>query len=375
MSTRTAAPPAALRLAAAFCLVVCPGVGLADGPERSTAEEVVRSYLHRYSEVKSLLVTYKAGASANGVDLLHGGYVLTTLGVEGRSRYASTAHIIEPGMKALDDSTYNISLYDGRSFNAVYPVERVYTTSVRFATPDYTIKVRGEPILECLSWWPRGDDSEPPEFRGKPFFLVSILQEKAPSFRGGAEVIGSRSCHVIELPDLDVLWFDTREGHLVRRRHYFDETKKFAMQYDLADFRSVPGGPTLPYRIKRAVVDTGAGKSISEDDYEVTDYKVNTLTDSFFRYEPPAGTLVFDRDTDLCHQIPGGLDFLDETVTRVKKMVGPLPARTGGRRLWSPLIVGGAALASGACALLLAGGRAGRGDTRPVAGGEEARAI
>ena len=257
---------------------------------------------------------------------------------------------VNSAVGADDDPLHGISIFDGVSFNAAYPLERVYETSVRNALPVYTIKVRGNPIQECLGWWPLSDSSKPPEFDGQPFFVQTLAQLQRSTDRTGTEVINGRSCRIADFSDIDALWIDARTGNLIRRVHYFDKSRRFAMEYDLEDFKPVNGDLELPYRLIRRYVQVNPRVVRSENVYSVMKYKINNVSDSIFQYVTPPGTLIHDRDTDQTSQASGGLDLLDIVVDRVRRYVPASPSsKKTELRGWLPPAFG----VLSACTLIL----------------------
>jgi hypothetical protein len=56
--------------------------------------------------------------------------------------------------------------------------------------------------------------------------------------------------------------------------------------------------------------------------------EVNKVPDDLFRFAPPPGTLVQNRDTREVSQVPGGLSFLDDVVATARRDAEGTPAGT-----------------------------------------------
>jgi len=84
-----------------------------------------------------------------------------------------------------------------------------------------------------------------------------------------------------------------------------------------------------------------------ESVFRIDRYEVNNVPDEMFTHQPGPGTLVLDRDTDLYHQVPGGLEHLEVICERVMQSArGAAATERPGVRAWPvPLL---AALVCGA---------------------------
>jgi hypothetical protein len=312
------------------------------------SSEALRRYFAHLGRIETLGAEYVSTERHGDGPADHSDSVVSwRLLVKGRRRLLEVTHT-NSEVGAKDDPQHGISLYDGVSFNAAYPLERVYEVSVKKALPVYTIKVRGNPVQECLGWWPAADTSEPPEFDGRPFFLRASAPPRRSKDRPGTEEVHGRRCLVVEVDDLDVLWIDAATGNLMRRVHYFDASRRFAMEYDLSDFRPVAAGLELPHLLIRRFVQNEPREVRAENRYAVSGYEVNNVTEAAFAYTPPPGTLIHDRDTDYLTQVPGGLDLLDVVVDRVRRFLPEPPAGSataGSPRGWlAPAAGAGAAI-------------------------------
>jgi hypothetical protein len=313
-------------------------------------DEIRRCVAQAHDRLKSLRVEFRAFKPREGPS---GKHLETIVAAKGQSRYESLVHVV-PG-QSVDPGAY-INLYDGTSFNTYYPYKRRYEISRLAAAPQYTWKVRGHAFFECLGWWPPGDDSEPLKPQERALFVKDVLADPECRVSPFLDRVDGRWCHVVENPGLEILWIDAQRGTLLKRERYGGgDALRLTATYHLMDYREVASGIWLPYTIRRKVEAFGR-----ENVYQVEKYEVNNVPDELFSFTPGPGTLVYDRDTDEFHQVPGGEDFLEKMVNRVTHISAAQSpsgesAGSSARRILVALVSGAAI--SGAVSALLAGRR------------------
>lgn len=285
-----------------------PGAGADPGEPKATRtlDQVRDGLLEPHRRLRSVRLEYHArrpGAST-------GEGVRGIFAAKGRFRYSFQEH--DWVGKSGADPASEAAFYDVASWNVYYPSIRRYEVSRRFTGEDFTLKIRGAAIFECLSWWPPDDDSAPPLFRDRPHFLKDVLAEPSCRLRPTQERLGDRPCHVIEVPGLDTLWVDAERGVLLRRDHFVGEPATLQARYLYGDHRPVADGISLPHTIHREYfIDPMV------TDFEIVRYEANSVPDETFRFTPGPGTMVVDRDTDQWYQVPGGFEYFESLVQQI----------------------------------------------------------
>ncbi len=281
-------------------------------PATMSVEQIRRAVAQAHERIRSLRVEYRAFKRGDGPS---GGYLRVVVAAKDRSRYESLGHVV-PGQ--TEDPGAYVNLYDGACFDTYYVFGHRYETTRLAATPRYTFKVRAHAFFECLAWWPPGDDSQPPRLKKRGLFLKEVLADTECRVRPYQECIDGRSCHVVEIPGIDVVWIDAERGALLKRERFSGgDRPELIARYYLGSYRDVRGGIWLPYTIHRVLEATSLDTL-----YEVQKYEVNSVPDELFSFTPVPGTLIVDRDTDTFRQVPGGTDYLQELCARANSISG-----------------------------------------------------
>jgi hypothetical protein len=265
--------------------------------------------------LRSLRVEYESIVSIRQQPPNEAGKIRRAAAAKGVCRYISTLQFVD-GKPFEDDPEFAHSFYDGRSWNAYHPYNRIYQTSRRFMDPTHTLKARGEAYFESLGWWPPDDPSDPPSLDGRRFFLNIVLANESCRVRAEQEQVEGLWCHVVEVPGYDRIWLDD-DGWVVRRTCYEGDESRLSMHYELSDFRPVSPGVRLPHSVRRVEYSTAERAVLYESRFRVIGCQANSVPDAQFTFTPGPGTLVYDRDTDTAIQVPGGLDFIDQSVARI----------------------------------------------------------
>ncbi|MFV0445929.1 MAG: hypothetical protein ACK5Q5_20310 [Planctomycetaceae bacterium] len=203
------------------------------------------------------------------------------------------------------------------SWNVFMPYQRRYEMSERFAVSPYCDKARINVLYESIGWWPPGDASPRPTSHGVPVFIVDVVSHPQFALTGEIELIDGHQCEIASIPSVVSLWYDPTLNVIRKRvdRYHVDYQSDPVIGEDLfSRFVEVAPGVWLPSEIQRRVIGRGHTSVLT-----VT-YAVNEATNAgLFDFEPPPGTLVYDRDTDTAYQLPGGEDWLDVIVERVRQ--------------------------------------------------------
>jgi hypothetical protein len=254
------------------------------------------------------------------------------------SRYVYSVHFNANQPPGLDLDTNEI-YYDGTSkiLQEFRPAQRYCETFQRNAD-NFSWKVRCEFFLECTGWWPPGDRSQPP-VRESPFLLFEALADERCRVLLLQEKVGEAWCHVVERPGVDRLWLDPEIGFAPRRRQWYHGHPTIRnIEYTLSDYREAAPKVWIPWRLRRVIVNPVRGASgrpvgiEGETEAIVVRAEVNQVPERRFRLDILPGTLIWDGDTGIMRQVPGGLAFLD-AVAELAERRSALYARN---RLASP---------------------------------------
>lgn len=298
-----------LTLVALLGFAIAPDRGDANGMSLDTLGDLkasVRSQQACLTGLKAVIRSWHVGRPEEVVSCV--------VAAKERSRYESLWHGKREDRE--HDPGSITRFYDGAAFNVFDHYERRYEISERFAVQPYLSKVRRHFLFECLGWWPPGDESAPLSRNdGEPEFIIDILNDERLRLLEQRETIDERLCCIVKIPLVVRLWIDPELG-VVRRREQLgkgpDGRERLLAVYHLSQFRQYKGGVRLPQRITREFPTENLHTV-----HVIESYEVNTASDELFTFAPPPGTLVYDRDSDTFHQIPGGLDGLETVVQRI----------------------------------------------------------
>lgn len=305
-------------VACAALLAAASAAAAEDAPPDSSpgavlgVDEIRAALLSAHSSLRRLKATVRSGGARDALPT-----AINVVAAAGESRYELSWHAT---YAVPDDDPLAIErFYDGRNWNLFQPYERRYEVSRRFAIPPYIDKVRLSVLFDALAWWPPDDPSEPPRSHGTAVFLQDMISDPRCAVTGLAAVEGGLVCHRVEVPGEFVFWYDAALNVIRRRRdvcHIAHRDTTVTVEYRLMDFCEVAPGIRLPQTIHRRMPHSNV-----ETWHAVAGYAVNDdVPDSQFAFDPPAGTLVYDRDTDTSRQIPGGVDWLSHVAKRVERL-------------------------------------------------------
>jgi hypothetical protein len=249
--------------------------------------------------------------------------------VKGLLRFVDNAHF-GPEMRWEQNPERNQIYYTGDRLDVYFPNHRYFETSEENAKLIYALKVRVDLFLECLGLWPEGD-GEPPE-NTAALFLHEALNESDCRVLPALEAVDGVWCHVVERPGKEKIWIDAGHGWRMRRREFYAGSPPLVShRYELSDYREVEPGAWLPWKYGRVLYSfpPGGGEPqvLSEVKTTVKAMEINRVADDTFRFTPPPGTIIQNRDNREFTRIPGGLSYLDgvvdDTRTRIPAAAQP----------------------------------------------------
>jgi hypothetical protein len=311
------------------------GEALSSGQAGDVAE-IRSSVLARHNLVESLDVRYCIiAASGNPFDPYV--YVRHHLILKNRHRYRENVHFTDRQPPSVDVN-HTMQFFDGETLDVFFVASRMYETSRNNASSIYMWKVRLDPILDCMGWWPENDDSPVnPDVREAAMPLRFALELSDYVLNPELEVVDGHRCCVLESPALDRLWLDPQIGYAIRKRETFDPASGVMLRRQLSsEFRryeaDVAGRQAfwIPLRTRLELRNAGADLSESRGyDIVIEEVRVNEVDNCAFDFTPPPGTLIQDRDSGKVYQVPGGIDLLDNTVALARYVLqsfgGPVP--------------------------------------------------
>jgi hypothetical protein len=243
-----------------------------------------------------------------------------TFAAAGDQRYLDVIHVIDNAGEELDEYRNQIYLR-GNEVQVFFPLqrrcERLHGANVRVHDAHF---VHAPFFLECLGWWPPGDETPPSRRAGQPIFLHEAFAATAYRLRDEPEPVEGVQCLVVENLNVEKLWFDPEKNFSLRRREWYAGPDVLSVRYDLSEYKEVMPGIWFPRMLRRIVyeerrVPHGTMPPVERETIGQLDRViVNQVSEELFRFHPPAGTLVWDRDSDEKWQTPGGLSWLDEVI-------------------------------------------------------------
>jgi hypothetical protein len=323
-------------LAAALAFLLIPpltAVAHDPRPSATSLDDLKRSVAGQHAKLAGLFAEYRSWHDGRPETI-----VTFAVAASDSSRFESLWHGRRDARH--EDQMSITRYYDGEFFNLFNHYERSYEVARRYALPQYLSKIRDLTLFECLGWWPPGDSEPPPRREGRPEYVAEIFADPETRLLADEDVVDGHPCRIVELPGAVRLWIDPGLG-VIRRREQLGSSQEgratVLAVYELSDFRQREG-IWLPHRIIRRF--SGGGPTTH---HEIDRYEVNGQVGDVFRFDPPPGSIVYDRDTDTYSQVPGGLDGLDLVARRVIEQ----SSADGQRREGSGLASGASCVALG----------------------------
>ena len=172
------------------------------------------------------------------------------LAAKGSPRYAEMAHRTPP-LDWSEDIGYTRGYFTGKTFDALYVLNRYYET-LRLAPDEFSsTKVRAEFCIECTGWWPP-DDPTLPHGLDPSTLLHLALADPSCRVRSLIEDTHGVACVVAELADRDRLWLDPARGFVIVRRETNGPVVR--IRYENSDFHEAAPKVWLPWRVRRVVM-------------------------------------------------------------------------------------------------------------------------
>lgn len=295
-------------------------------PARYDAAALRSKLAEARSLVTSLEVTYHA--DGYGPDFPPGTYLHRVVAAASPCYFD---HLSAHGSDELDwrdDFLQQRTRVTERGWVTEYPLSRVFFSgSLRPQDP-----LPGTMPLEIFflatGLWPLRDRPFPkPE--GRIWTLSDVATVKVPfDVRPRMEQVQGRWCHVVVLPDRDLIWLDVDRSCAVMAREMFDpKSGRPARRYDLGGHKAYAPHLFLRGWIRVAEFDlerqaAGRDPVKSSDAYvRILSVKVNQQGLGRAPFNPPSGALEVGPERSPVQASPGGLDLLDATADRVRRVM------------------------------------------------------
>jgi hypothetical protein len=316
-----------------------------------TLDQIRDGVARSQRQLRSLWVEYSAtGYTKDGERAPEPLIFYAVVAARGVYRFSDTAHSRNrDGWQT--NLERNVIFFTGKTLDVFYPAQLWFETSRKNAQSAHALKIKGEFFLDCLGWWPPDDLTVAPRVDGRPYFLHDVLTRPSYGVLSPAVVAGGLAavrekleppefrvlpvqeqvdgawCHVIDQPGHNRMWIDPAVGFGVRRRERYEGAPTtLSARCELSDFRET-SGVWFPWKVRRTVyrasARTRAANSLERyAEGVVVKAEENQTSEEFFHFQPPAGTLIQDRDTGNTTQVPGGLSFLDGVIKRTAERTG-----------------------------------------------------
>jgi hypothetical protein len=324
------------RVAIVLSLLVCDVSGVCtrgdevapsgSSPPSSSLAQIREGVARSRAGLRSLLVEYVSDGQAQEDDRSTIAFSRHTIAALGPLRLTDNIHWTTKVPPELDLNHHKV-YFTGESLNVYYPLLGYYETSHQNARKVYAQKARSPFYFECLAWWPPDDTTEPIRVGKRPFVLHETLAQDGLRVRPRREHVDGAWCDVVTLAAEDTMWFDPATNYALRRREGRSaQGGVLEAVFTLSDYREQAPGVWIPWEARRVLYDvTRAGPDgdppiFSDAHGRVVRVAINDLPKELFEFEPPAGLLIHDEDTNGIKQIPGGLSFLEQTIDTARQI-------------------------------------------------------
>lgn len=286
--------------------------------------------------------------------------------VKGRLRLRETRHSTARIPESAD-LNHMMQFLTRDSFDYYIQNARYYEVSHKAVHSAAVWKLKDDEYVGYCGWWPSDDEPSSAADARIARHLRFVLKNPHYSLDDHMEPVDGWPCYVVQHPGVDRLWLDPAIGFAIRRREFYDEGGMIRLrrsatsfqEYDVIDPAGQHRAIWLPTHVavEYRTDETQGGESLpmAREDVRVEKLSVNDVQDSDFLFTPPAGTLVYDRDTNTDRQIPGGRDLLDENIAiaRMRRQVSGKSASAEpavGRDIYVLAVAAGALLLANAMA-------------------------
>lgn len=234
-----------------------------------------------------------------------------------RKRLRHAAHWSTMRSRASDINNI-VQVLTNNEFNALHVSSRVFERNSYDEMSTSPWKLRHDLILDCLGWWPNNDVS-PPMQEGSPIQFLPFICSAGTYIIDGTASVRGISCIKAHLPGADALWLSPGHSYAILRRESFDlssgtlRRRQTAGDLALAQHANMrvwyPGSVLIEH-----FDSIGHGQPVSSIRVSINKFEINSVEDSAFDITLLPGTLVVDRDSGKVSHVPGGANFIDQTV-------------------------------------------------------------
>lgn len=313
-----------------------------------TLAEIRREVLAVHDRIDSVDCTYRVSGApvAPGEPARYSRHRVVQ---KGRLRFAENVHFTASTPPDLD-LNHTRQYFTVETFDCFYVQSRFFETSARHARGSSPWKLRIDPYLTLAGWWPKDDDAPPDNPRETPFRpLRTLLAQEGCWLEPLTDTVDGHACVVVSRAKADRVWLDPTLCYAIRRREVLHPaTGQVAAAIRCREFQEHPLAEGcrvwFPLRIdvvRPAATPGGHGPNREGDDplssgttLQAEALHFNGVADEAFRFVPPPGTLIQDRDTGQFSLTPGGMDLLDHSVSLAERLLDAgQRARTPARSL------------------------------------------
>jgi hypothetical protein len=291
-----------------------------------TLQSIRSAILRVHNMVKSLEVVYVQATNTKSADDPKR-YDRIHFLAKDRLRLRETRHSTTRFPESLD-LNHMTQFLTHDSFDYFVHNSRFYERSRSGFKSPTTWKLKDEGYLNMCGWWPREDDPSAEADLKIAIHLRFVMDNPHYTLLADTAAVDGHPCYVVESPGADRLWLDPALAYAIRKREIYDGTGrvrhrtmvKTFQQCDVIGKANERASIWMPTRISNdyepddANVASDGVIKLRNADIVVERISVNGVDDLSFNFVPPPGTLVYDRDSDSSHQIPGGRDLLDENI-------------------------------------------------------------
>ncbi|HUY31749.1 MAG TPA: hypothetical protein VMV69_03140 [Pirellulales bacterium] len=314
-------------LLVSLVILAAPSAGSAERSKRqlppATLSAIQNSVTRLHDQVQSLEVQYcMSEISSDPKEQVH--WHRHRFAVKGRLRFRDNVHF-DARFPAATDLNHTQQYFTVEAFDYFVQHSRVYEISHDAATQHYPWKVRADTFIDSCGWWPVDDDPSTDETAAVAVHLRFVLVHPKYVLREKSEYVDGHPCYVVENRGIDRLWLDPARGFALRKRERYDPISGSTLyRQRMSGFKSVATSGELEHGLIwfpmfASLQSLKVGEQANSE-MRVETLKLNQVDEGVFRFVPPAGTLVLDRDSGKCRQVPGGRDLLDDSVALAQNL-------------------------------------------------------
>ncbi len=205
--------------------------------------------------------------------------------------------------------------------------------------------IQDELIFEVLCWWPF-TEWPPPERRGYPFAMSTLLKDGAYQLLPRTESVQSRPCYILEIKKGDYtvrIWIDCERPKCVLRKEIYNpKTRSVASRYEMMDYKDAGDGIWLPGRFRNTQFDSNAhtpqlrARVVIDATFLISDVRINHhVSPETFRLDLLPGTVRKVVSTDMERYEPvrdGQIEYFMSILDWSRSVTGNQAGRNP--RLW-----------------------------------------